>query len=305
MIKYYKRKYIDDERWDKTIAGSSFGNVYALSWYLDATEAHWGALIMDDYKFVMPVVQGRKFGFTYVYQPRFCQQLGVFSPVEVDAQIARSFLLSLPEHYKYGDYAFNEGNVLAEEKYIEVKDYVNYSLDLNGPVEDVTGYATNCRRNVQRASKSGLLPDDFLEVEELVRLKQSYDSERKGEAHYRLLIRMFSHLVKEGHAEARGVRMEGRLCGGAIFVYGAGRIHYLLSVSTEEGKENRAMFMILDRVIREHAGKDLRLDFEGSNRSSIARFFGGFGGIPAAYQRVSFYRGLGKLYYKLKRAGLV
>jgi hypothetical protein len=62
------------------------------------------------------------------------------------------------------------------------------------------------------------------------------------------------------------------------------RIIYLMSVSSSLGKEQRAMFRIVDELIRDYSGSSFLLDFEGSNIPSIARFFIGFGGRPEVYQ---------------------
>ncbi len=55
-------------------------------------------------------------------------------------------------------------------------------------------------------------------------------------------------------------------------------------------EENRSMFKIVDGFIKEHAGSNLFLDFEGSNIPNVARFFAGFGATPEVYQGVSFNR---------------
>jgi len=46
----------------------------------------------------------------------------------------------------------------------------------------------------------------------------------------------------------------------------------------------------VDQLIRDHAGSEKILDFEGSNIPSIARFFSGFGARPETYQEVRFSR---------------
>ena len=71
---------------------------------------------------------------------------------------------------------------------------------------------------------------------------------------------------------------------------GKTRVIYLMSVSSSQGKEQRAMFRIVDELIRDYSGSNFSLDFEGSNIPSIARFFGGFGGRPEVYQSLSFNR---------------
>ncbi len=99
---------------------------------------------------------------------------------------------------------------------------------------------------------------------------------------------------------AFGVKLNGEICAGAIFAYCNKRMHYLLSVSTWQGKDLSGMFLVIDRVIQMHANSHIILDFEGSNISSIARFFSGFGAHPQLYQRIRFNHAMGNLIQKIR-----
>ena len=55
------------------------------------------------------------------------------------------------------------------------------------------------------------------------------------------------------------------------------RLTYLLPVSDKKGKESYAMFMLINYLIKEHAGKSKMLDFEGSRVEGVARLYKGFG----------------------------
>ena len=52
------------------------------------------------------------------------------------------------------------------------------------------------------------------------------------------------------------------------------------------GKENRAMFVLMDHLIRQSRQADKIFDFEGSNIPGVARFFEGFGGKRTIYRRI-------------------
>jgi hypothetical protein len=65
---------------------------------------------------------------------------------------------------------------------------------------------------------------------------------------------------------------------GAFFITYHKRAVFLFSANTEEGRETRAMYGIIDSFIEENAGKKLILDFEGSNNQDLARFYKSFGG---------------------------
>ena len=83
-IKFIPRKDIDEESWDQLIAESPAETIYPYAWYLDAVSEKWSALVVEDYRFVMPVVWKKKAGMKYIYQPFYTQQLGVHSRVYVD-----------------------------------------------------------------------------------------------------------------------------------------------------------------------------------------------------------------------------
>ena len=111
-IEYLKHKEIDFSKWDDCISKSLNSIVYAYSWYLNIVAQEWDAIVVDDYKIVFPLAIGRKFGFTYTFQPLFTQQLGIFSPGIIDKQITQQIIKSIPERIKYLSISFNSFNTL-------------------------------------------------------------------------------------------------------------------------------------------------------------------------------------------------
>ncbi len=304
-IRYLHRWQVDDERWNQAVTSSGYSMVYALSWYLDACADYWAALVLEDYDYVMPVAYRRKWGIKYLYQPRFCQQLGIFSERQVDAQIVTAFLKTLRKHFWLGDYAFNEGNLLEASRTLRVTENVNFVLGLKADYETLSrAYSDNCRRNIKKAMQAGLEFSEDVSIRELVLLKKKHDHSAQTQKHYQSLVEMFSGMQEAGRVKAYGMKLGQELCAGAIFASGIKRIHYLLSVSTAAGKESSAMFCLIDRVIQRHAGQDLDLDFEGSNLEPLARFFRGFGAKAQRYQRIRFNNAAGKFVQKVRSVRL-
>ena len=56
-----------------------------------------------------------------------------------------------------------------------------------------------------------------------------------------------------------------------------------MAASTKEGYKQNAMAVIIDSIIREYAGRDVLLDFEGSDLPGVASFFSGFGASRRKY----------------------
>lgn len=291
MIELVQRKDIDDKRWNSVIAASKHETIYPYTWYLDASADNWSGLIMNDYECIMPLPFRKKYTVKYIYQPFHNQQLGVYSEKHIDTEIVRIFLAALQSNFMMADYAFNAGNILGEEPGYEVVDRVNYILPIKEEYEELyASFATNTRRNIRKSCQSDLALFDNVSVEDFVALKQDSNPEDKRQFFYNNMKRLLKELLALEKIRIYGVSLKNELCSAAVFAQSKKRMIYLLSASSEVGKEHSAMFHLIDSFIRMHAGQDLLLDFEGSNISSIARFFGGFGAKPEIYQRINYNR---------------
>lgn len=302
MIKCLSRRKVDTKKWDAVVASSEFETIYPYSWFLDSCAQNWMALVMNDYECIMPVVLKNKFGFKYSYQPVHCQQCGVYSEKNVDPEITRMFLHALNKQIRLGDYAFSEGNLLGDEPGFEVTDNVNYVLPLDKPYEElVKNYTENCRRNVKKSYQADVRFTDEIPIEEVIALKKMSDPLGRGDGYYAYAGKLFTKLREMDHLTIYGVKRKDHLLSAGLFAHSEKRAILLISASSERGKDLRGMFRVVDTFIQRHTGTDMLLDFEGSNISSIARFFRGFGAKPRLYQRISFDNSASKLVKLLRR----
>ena len=108
-IHYIKYKDIDKLKWDACITNASNGLVYAYSFYLDAMAGNWDGLVLGNYEAVMPITFRKKYGITYLYQPAFCGNLGVFAAT-ITESLTNNFLNAVPKKIKYWDIYLNFGN---------------------------------------------------------------------------------------------------------------------------------------------------------------------------------------------------
>lgn len=301
MIEVLQRQMIDDEAWNSVIEASSFENIYPYTWYLDAAAENWIGLIMNDYECIMPVVIRNRFGLKYAYMPRFCQQLGVFSAKAVDPEIVRMFLHKMTRLLNFGDYSFNEGNLLGEEKGYDVNDRVNYILPLNKEYSRLKeNFTAKHRRSIEKASENGVKMVSDISLSEMIEKKRIFDRLSHKKEHYDMLLSRFTILNEQKKIIMLGAELENELCAGGIFALSRTRIHYLLAFSSEKGKKNLAMFHVLDQLMQQFAGEQRIMDFEGSSITSIAKFFRGFGASPQLYQQVIFNDTAGKIARKVK-----
>jgi len=298
QIRYLDRNKIDSGRWNEVIAHSPVETLYPYSWYLDAVAEQWSALVMEDYRFIMPLVWKRKMGISYLYQPFHTQQLGVFSREYVDPPVITGMLSKLPRRFLAATIHFNTGNLVGEAGNYDLSDLTNYALELNRSYAELSGsFSNNAKRNIRKAYELNDHIEKVMDTDELVGFKRANDQISRSEEQYNMLAGLLKAIGQHVESEVYVSRdRRGNLEAAAFFGFSKTRAIYLVSASTESGKENRCMFKLVDAFIREHAGSGLILDFEGSNLPSVARFFSGFGARPETYQRISF----NKLYRVLK-----
>ncbi len=304
MIQYLHHNEIDKQKWDDTIARC--GNVYAFSWYLDIVHPGWEALVEDDYQAVMPLTGGKKFGFKYLFQPYFVQQLGVFSTVSLNAEKTDAFLKAIPSSYRFAEIRLNEGNAIAEG-YPGIDYHRNVLLDLNKSYEELRAqYHQNTKRNLAKAESNNLQIVDTVtpyHAVVLFRGNRGVDIEKWGDAEYNVMTGLATVAKQKSKAFILGVTEKGigELLCSAIFMKANGRITFLFSGLSPKGKEKQAMTYLMDQVILRYANQPVTFDFEGSDDDNLARFYLGFGGREVKYPSYTYNHlpAIGKVMLKL------
>ncbi len=289
-IRFLLRNEIDDIKWDACIYESFNSLIYAYTWYLDNVADDWSALVLDDYKAVMPLPSRKKWGFTYIYQPFFCQQLGIFSNAEITQPTVNAFFKAIPSHVSYIDIQTNiftkpsSGNVVVHQK-------TNFHLSLISTYEKLeSGYNENTKRNLKKAKKNKIELLENAEPSSIVKLyRENYASKTPEikESDYQNLNRLINYCLRMGVLKSWAAFDErNSLCAGALFIKDHKNVYYLLGGSTEDGRTYGAMHALFDGFIKVYAGRDLVLDFEGSEIEGIARFYKGLGAKPVYYYSV-------------------
>ncbi len=170
-IKYLRQEEIDTKKWNKCIANSINGIVYAYSWYLDIVCKNWEALVLYDYETVMPLTTNKKYGINYLYQPFFTQQLGVFSSHKLSDEIIQSFIEKIPKKFKFIEINLNKYNNAKLSDSYKITYNKTYEIDLIESYENIfRKYNKNTIRNIRKAVNKnvsivrGLTPNDVIEL---------------------------------------------------------------------------------------------------------------------------------------------
>ena len=148
VIKYFQHSEIDKAKWDSCVVDSNNALIYAYSWYLDIVSPNWVALIKGDYQVVFPLPAKKKLGVSYISQPLFTQQLGLFS--SENSNNVDAFLRAIPK--KIWMRSLQIHNQLENAK---TKD--NFELDISAAIEKIRKkYSQNVRRNLKKAAEHNL-----------------------------------------------------------------------------------------------------------------------------------------------------
>jgi hypothetical protein len=279
-ILHLKNDEIDKQKWDCCVDNCGFGLMYALSFYLDIMSPGWEALILNDYQFVMPLTCKRKFGISYLYQPAFTQQLGVFGAEVPDKNIVKSFLDKASESFRFAEINLNYKNNIDDFS----KRKTNLILHLGVPFDEIKNkFRKDFVKNILKNHLDYSGDEDFATGIELFKNENSFKI-RLSEKNYNRFSKLCYEIKKRGGLFVRKVySSQGKLLSTAILFKDHRRIYYILSATNIEGRKTEANYFLLYHLIKEFSGHDLIFDFEGSDIPSIKFFFKKFGAFDEPY----------------------
>ncbi len=273
MIKQIRRNEINEAKWNDLISKHPSGFPYAYTWYLDAVCEQWEAFVNEDFSAVMPLPIFKKYFFNVVYQPNFCQQLGVFS-LRDDKAIVSAFYSALRKQFFF--YHIQQNFTVQKIANQETNQRPNFELKLSGGYDLLSqNFNSNTRRNIQKAKQAALTCsivensfDDFL----------LFSEQQLAGQKSRVVEKLLHTLSQNKKLITPIVKDEsGNMLAANLMVKCTNRIIHLIPIVSEEGRKNGAMHFLLSEVIRNFSNKDMILDFEGSSILSIAQFYKSFG----------------------------
>ncbi len=282
-IEILNREDIDIKKWNNCIATAHNGLIYAYSWYLDiTTEKSWKALISPNYEYIMPFAVNKKFSFSYIYQPFFTQQSGVFSKIDIDTKTIIAFKLILENKYKYINTNFNFANTLPEGK--ETSQKTNYVLSLSSEYETLRkSFSKNHIRNINKSYKNGLSITYDISINDVILFKKQNLKNNLSERNLNTLRSILKYCSNTKVLKIYGVSFKKELVAISVFSSSHNRYYNLISASNNTGFGQKASFFLFNEFIKDHAGENAVLDFEGSMIPGIARFFLGWGATNEPY----------------------
>jgi hypothetical protein len=282
-ILYLSHTNIDKEKWDNCIDTAANSLIYAYSFYLDAMSKNWDALIVNDYEMVMPLTWNRKFGISYLRQPFFTQQLGIFGNHLFTEKITQQFIKEALELFPFAEINLN----YADEYKNATAKKCNLILPLDNSFAGIErNFKNDLIKNIKRADKNSISYNSSGEIKTAIESYKTTYSKRFHipEKVYEDFFQLCLLLKKKGQLFVRKVNSKNeQLLAIAIFLKDKKRIYNIMSTTLPEGRKLKANHFLLHELIKEFSGQKLILDFEGSEIPSINFFYRKFGAIEQSY----------------------
>lgn len=276
-IIHLKHDEIDFIKYDSTIKACDWGRVYAISWYLNVVSPDWEILAHDDYSVVMPLPVKTKYGFKYLTQPYFCQQLGVFSTLEIGIDKIKEFYNKIP--YRF---ARLQGNTFDSNVYPKESLRPNYFLNFTKISDPNSAFASNTTRNLKKsiAAENSITQ---ISVEEYIGFIKQHNPEVYNDKLLPILKTLAEVIIENKHGNIYATAVNKEITSAVLVAKQTKRIYYLSPVSSAEGKNLQSMTFIVNNLIAEAQTNEKIIDFEGSSIEGVARFYAGFGAEKEFY----------------------
>lgn len=284
---------INKTHWDECVSASPQCILYGLSWYLDVASPNWEALVQqddDNYLAVFPIPVRRKYGFSFIHQPLFCQFLRVFSSKPIDYQL---FVEELLKHYRFAAKLNLASRPFTGDLNIHLLQ--THLLDLSPDYHTIhQQYSFDRKQNLKRALKSNWQLQESQDVRSMIQLfRQNHENRIRGGVAadaYLTLEKLFDEIQKRGLGKLWYATQQGRVEAACWFVFSGNRVIYLFNAASSLGRKGNARTFLLDKFFQEYAGRGYVFDFESPTIEAIDQFYASFGAKAEVFWQVSWNR---------------
>jgi len=293
-IRYLDREKIDAAKWDRCVERSPNGWLYARSFYLDCI-CSWGALVAEDYEYIMPLPKKNKLGLQYAYVPPLVGQLGIIGPHPATTDLTNAFIRHIPRRFSLVDILLGEQTPAPTLPGIRITSRINYILSLNEEYANLwKNYSEDAKKNLRRSARHGLMPVfDQVPMSTVIGLYKAAYGEKNSHLaakDYAMIARLGESCIEKGLGFTIGiVDSRDQLMAAAFLGKDDKRIYYLLGAPTGPGRRNSAIHCLIDQLIQRYAATDLTFDFEGSDIPSVAAFYRKFSPRESRLDQVYFH----------------
>ena len=171
---------------------------------------------------------------------------------------------------------------------------MNYVLSLDQSYEHLySSYRDNIKRNIKKSEQFGLSINKNIAITEVITLakEQAREYADLDPNEFTQFENLYQQMLQKEKAMTYAVHTkEGQLIAAAVFLFSHNRTYYILVGNHPNGKTLGASHALINAFIKDHAGKNITLDFEGSDIPSLAFFYSSFGAVEEKYSAIRLNR---------------
>ena len=135
-----------------------------------------------------------------------------------------------------------------------------------------------------------LLKDIDVDVIILLAKEQSRTFSKAKGRDYDNFKSLYHDMQQQGKVASYAVSHDHQIVASCVFFFSHGRAYYILVGNHPGGRTLGASQFLFNEFIKEHAGTELLLDFEGSQIQGLASYYSGFGAREEKYAGVKVNR---------------
>lgn len=248
---------------------------------------NWGAFVLPNaqgYQWVFPVSYKKIGGWYYLNNPFFIQKFEVIGEIsneellELQNKIALKFIkikANLAHEFKLENFHVHQ-----------IQSRTNCVLNLNSDYAALyANFAQNHKRNIQAAGDLKIIPtNNPSQIIALFKNSEVGKLSNYKPNDYQRLQNLITHPLCANFFEILEVHNSKNECiAGGIFARFNQKITFIFSGNSPQGYQEKALFFLLHQIIQKYANKPFLLDFEGSDKESLQRFYLGFGAQKQSY----------------------
>ena len=282
MIRFISHAHIDFVKWDGCVRSSLSYSMYGLSWFLNAAHQGWNAVVLNDYEAVLVIPTSRKFCINYALNPLFIRDCGIYSNRNLSDDEIVSMIEKIPYNYLKCELYIQQ---LPQKYRSAVRNY--QCISLNNSFENLKNeWNENTLRNIKKAHRNGveiIVDQDIDAVYQLFVSQKLSEIENIKKNDAVILQHIMQSALKNTDTFVVKAMSGHQILASALFMVDDQCVLFFKGASTPLGKSSGAMHLIMAKMIEKYANSHRILDFGGSNLSSVAQFYKGFGGKDITY----------------------
>jgi hypothetical protein len=292
--------------YEELVTQSPQGSIFAHRWWLEAVAPGMYEILKindgDGIQAAWPIVYSKSDGAKHVCMPALTQKLGIlFAPSDIKPAEMQSKNQELTAELieQLGDTAgfcqnfhenFTDWLPFYWRGYAQTTRYTYALEDISDLTSVWNGMRSNHRRDIRKATKSGIRIIDTLDMARFLELNRKTFTRQGREplASDELILRLDRACsANAGRKIFAGVDSQGRIHAAVYIAWSNDTAYYLMGGSEPNLRKSGAQLLALWEAVIFASSVVKRFDFEGSMLHQVEHGFRGFGASQLPYSSIT------------------